>query len=352
MNFIRFELPAALFAVPVIILLICLFKFLNRRFEKEKGVLEEFESWIIPNRKKLKETIRGVCGAMWLMAAVIGFSGAQFFMAASSSPLHNIGEIIILDASRSMTSEEDVFGAGGRFGAAKREIIEELAPLSKNKIRPRLGLVIFSGSSRRSFMLYDNYDVLVKQVSGASIFSPNDQGTNYEAALSDALELCENAKDLIYCSAVLVTDGDREAETPGLFTGVLPKFAEKKVRLDVIGVGKKESPLPSLGELGSPMEFRQTERGTELVPILTKYDEKFLKEIASAGGGDFYRFDEKGFLRKHLSQIRNAVESEAREITKRWTDVSEYFYIAAVILLSIYLAFDIPFKKIKIKFLR
>lgn len=346
-RWIYFDQWLVVLGIPLFLLFwLILFLIAKRRKLREK-ISREFEPWFHSHWGIARRILYGFFLVEWPLAVLVGLGSPHLFLSVAKLLLHNAGFVVVLDGSWSMASEEDVFGMGGRFGAAKREIIEEFAPLVKERVRPRMGLVVFAGQTLKSFVLYDDYARFILQVESATIFPENVQGTNYRAALLDVLGLCEETKDLMWCGAVLITDGDREAETPGLFTEVLPKFLERNVRLDVIGVGKNDAPLPPLGEFGSPIDVEALEREGVIKKVTTKYDTKFLKEIATAGGGQFYEYGERGALRKHFQTIRTNIEKEVRERTKQWVDVSEYFYMAGLLGLFFMLILQVPFGRLK-----
>lgn len=348
-RFVTFEEPFFLLAIPLIgVLYLVFILFFYRRKLFKRRVPQELAVWVRPNWGRLRSMLHAGGAATWIIASLVGLSTPLLFLSAGQLPLQNVGFIVALDCSWSMASEEDIFGVGGRFGAAKREIVEEFTLLAGERTRPRLGVVCFAGITMRSFVLYDSYERFLEQVSNAVVLPENVQGTNYEAAFQDILSMCERAPDLIYCGAAVITDGDREDATkqPRLFTDILPRFREKNVRLDVIGVGKNEAPLPPLSGWGSPLDPDALERG-EIAPVKTKYDRDFLDEIAKAGGGEFYSYGERGALRKHLASIRATMEERVRHQTRRWTDVSEYCYLISYLGMFIFLVTHIPFHKIK-----
>ena len=346
-QYVRFERPFAIYAIPFVVALgYWIFRAVTK--SELRSVPQGLEEWVENVRSRGMEIFQHATAALVIGTTFAGLGGLQLLLLAAEPPLHNIGMIVMLDGSDSMRAEEDVFGAGGRFETAKRDIVEEFAPLIQEKVRPRMGFILFAGGTRRSFTLYDDYGVFLAQVSSATVMPSNDQGTNFVGALRDAFKLCNDAKDLVSCAAVLVTDGDLEAYAEGLFEEVLPKFRERQWRLDVIGVGKRAAPLPSLGERGVPLQFNP-ETG-EVTPEVTQYDPKFLRKIADAGGGEFYEAGERGGVRRHLQKIRGAVEGAIKEQTRQWTDATDYCFMASAVFLMVLLITFVPFARVRASF--
>ena len=332
---VAFAYPWVLLLIPLV-MLFWLLGFLEIKFEKRRARRIGLDQWYGPAFSRVPRLLIHFCDLGWKFAAVAGLAGLSLWLSPRHPPLNDSGRVYIVDVSRSMTAEEDVFGLGGRLGAAKREIAADIGWFISQDARMLTGIVLFAGNTRQSIVLNENPAQTLSQIMSAEIFSREDQGTNYVEALSAGLQMCQRAK-VEHCFAVLITDGDRAGLPPDheaiLFSKILPEFRHKRVRLDVIGVGRREAELPPSESYGRPMK----RSGPHLVPTTSMFDAVFLKRIAEAGGGEFFVAGERGATQRHLGATRKTAEKIVAQSMRTWIEVSEYCYMVSALLLGCHL---------------
>lgn len=133
---------------------------------------------------------------------------------------------------------------------------------------------------------------------------------------------------------VLFTDGE---DTEGHAAQEVENAKKLGIQVFVVGVGTKDGgQIPEFDDDGNPKGFKVDGKGQ---PIIAKLDEKGLKELASAGGGEdhYYRLHPRrlgtGTLVTALRQLK-AGERAWRPI-KKPRDVFEFFLFPGFMLLLI-----------------
>lgn len=269
---------------------------------------------------------------------VCSLAGLQYYSFDELPLKEQVGIVVCLDISRSMTAEELYFGEGGRLGAAKREIEDFVSHLSPGY---RLGLLVFAGNILDNLPpLTSKYEDFLLVVRGDALTPDliSDQGTNIEWAIKKAVDMFdEKAKIRII---IFVSDGEEEEGQQTDIESALSYARENKVKIYTIGVGRDTSPIPDYDS--EKIGYLKNDNGQV---IMTKPDARMLSRIANAAGGVYASYDQKEKLVGTLNQIINEAGVSSRIRIPQWKDLSQGFLLAAILLIILLWLMELKFLK-------
>lgn len=275
---------------------------------------------------------KGVLLVLALALLVVAVARPQRPGAAHLLPQRGLDLVVALDFSRSMLAA-DVYPT--RLDRARAELGRLLDELKGD----RVGLVAFAGVTL-SYPLTTDY-------AAAKLFwrdlTPADipvGGTNLAEAIRAGLELLRDGREHTQRPdghrpaqvMVLLTDG---ADTEGKALAAAQEAAKQGVRLYTVGMGTREGDLVLLKRnADGTAEYVSDGAGS---PVRMQLDDKTLRALAEATGGDYYAFDAG---RSGIDQVQKAiarlerVEEEAR-LVREPNELCGGFVGAALLLLLI-----------------
>ncbi len=196
--------------------------------------------------------------------------------------------IFALDVSNSMLAE-DV--KPNRLSKAKYEISRFVDRLGDD----RVGLVIFAGDSFLQCPMTLDKAALKLFLDVVSTSSIEAQGTNFGAAIDEALKAfraSERAAESLETPhsrnqvIILISDGEDHEKN---FDDALKRAIENKVRIYTVGIGSLQStPIPIYDETGRRIDFKRDKNNAV---ITTTFDGTMLQLIAEKTGGKFFHID-------------------------------------------------------------
>ena len=249
--------------------------------------------------------------------AVMGLMRPQAGFRLVTTTSQGVDAVIVLDLSRSMDAR-DV--RPSRLAAAKREALALLNGLEGS----RIGLVEFAGSARTVSPLSTDREGLASIIETASTRDLDRPGTDLGRALELAARLLTLPGERPR-AIVLLSDGENLEGNP---RDAQDNVKRSGAKLYTIGLGTPEGgTIPIVDSTG-------TEKGVKRDPegkvVITRLDEKTLRELAQAGGGRYERGDGTGRAGLRLvDPIRSGGAYEARGRTIRAYD-ERYPWFAAV----------------------
>lgn len=274
-------------------------------------------------------------GVLWVLALallVVAVARPQRPGAARLLPQRGLDLVVALDFSRSMLAA-DVYPT--RLDRARAELDRLLDELKGD----RVGLVAFAGVTL-SYPLTTDY-------AAAKLFwrdlTPADipvGGTNLGEAIRAGLTLLHDGREHERRPdghhpaqvMVLLTDG---ADTEGQARAAAAEAAKQGVRLYTVGMGTREGELVVLKKnTDGTAEYVSDGAGS---PVRMQLDDKTLRALAEAAGGEYYTFDAG---RSGIEQVQKAiarlerVEEEAR-LVREPNELCGWFVGAALLLLLI-----------------
>ena len=329
----RFAHPGLLYLLIVIPLLIVFFVMMARK--KKKAIAEFGNPELLEPLMPLLSFRRGAWKFVMLMLAlvfvIIGVAGPQFGSKLQQVKKKGVELMIALDVSNSMMAQDI---KPSRLEKAKLAIARMVEKLSNDKV----GLIVFAGDAYVQLPITTDYSSAKLFLSNISTDVVPIQGT----AIGSAIDLAaksftpetETSKAII-----VITDGETHQDDA---VAAAKRAREKGITVHTIGMGLEQgAPIP---EKGHPGQFMKDGSGNIVV---SKLDEKTLKEIAKSGEGLYVRASNTEVGLTQLLDEVNRMEKTLLE-ERIYTDYAEkYQYFLLVGLFFIFVEFMILGRKNK-----
>lgn len=237
--------------------------------------------------------------------------------------------IIALDVSKSMLSQDI---KPTRLDRAKQLI----GNLTDNLYNNRVGFVVFAGQAVLQMPLTDDVGAIKMYLSNINTDAVQLPGT----VIGNALLTADNAldvKDRKHKAVILITDGEDHEEVGD----AIKKLSDDGVAVYTIGVGTANgSPIPDPATGGD----KKDKNGNT---IISKLNEKELREIAGKTGGAYVLLDNDATVISTVTAKINSMEKKLIETGQVGSRNYFYFfpYFIAVVLLLLIIEIFIPERK-------
>ncbi len=322
----RFAHPEYLYALYIVPVLVGVFWFISR---KRKKVLENFadkklHDVLLPSYSGLKEKIKSGVLCLAIILLIVAAANPQIGTRVEEVKQAGIDVYICLDVSLSMQAQDI---KPSRLEKAKYEISNLIDKLHGD----RIGLIVFAGEAYVQFPLTTDYSAANLFLNAVDVNTVPQPGT----AIASAINLATKSFDYKFNTqkaVVVITDGeDHEGDIKKAVTDA----TDKGIKIYTIGLGSPDGvPIPVYNSNGQQTGFKQDQQGNT---VLTKIDESTLEEIASQGGGKYFRGsnnqDELDLIYKDLSSLTKT-EFGVKKVTD-YEDRFYYFLAPAIILLML-----------------
>lgn len=284
----------------------------------------------LATRRRLKN-IFFLLGLLFLFIALAGPQWGREKLLASSSYSQ---AVIALDVSNSMLAQDF---KPNRLESAKMMINMLLSQIKEQ----RLGLVAFTSKAYLQCPITTDTLALKNLTSSFSTTSVPVQGTS----LGAALEL--SAQMLSYYggkkAVVLITDG--EDHHPQDIEHALSLARENQINIISVGVGNPEGELIPLQTAGAK-EYKKDKQGN---PVLTKLNEKVLKELAQKTGGVYIRYTSEQKTASDILDQLELLDKTTDQKVKLFKYKNRYQIALGFALLFLLTSILIPLRKVKFK---
>lgn len=258
-----------------------------------------------------KYWIKNVLVFLSLVLLLVSWANPQWGNRKETVKVKSSDIVIALDISQSMLAEDI---SPNRMERAKFFVSE----LVKKLRGDRIGLIFFAGSAYLQMPLTSDYASAETFVKSASPSQAGTQGT----VIAEAIELSESvfgetAKG--QRALILISDGENhDAEA----IAAAKKAKDNGVTVFTLGIGTEEGAFIPINVRGN--RILKTDRTGNQVK--TALNTAILKDIANAGGGNFYMIDP---AMSALKTLDNALEKlEKQEVEQRsFTDFNSYFQL-------------------------
>ena len=268
---------------------------------------------LMPSVSSSKGWVRLTIFSLAFLFFVLGLSRPQIGARLKERNTKGVEIMIALDVSNSMMAEDY---SPNRLERAKLAISSLVDKLRDD----RIGLVVFAGTSFVQLPVTTDYTSAKMFLNSINTESVPIQGT----ALGEAITTCirsfstqsERSRAII-----VITDGENHEDDP---VAAAKQAAEMGIKVFTIGVGSAEGkPVPYKGEL-------LKDRDGNIV--VSRLDEKVLRDIASAGNGAYVRAGMSEFgLNPIVDDIRKMDEEMFNSVIFEEFD-EQYMYFFAIAL--------------------
>lgn len=218
----------------------------------------------------------------------------------SEIQLSGIDIMAAVDVSSSM--------AAGDLKPSRMEVIKQgLKDFTASLAGDRIGMMTFAGTNFVQCPLttdYDAYDLIIDSLYPGMLFKDGTAlGDAIKASVERMVEKGEKSKIMI-----LITDGESNMGTAPIDAAKIAK--EKDIRIYTIGVGTQAGGrIPEGTDMFGRVYFK-TYDGAE---VITKLDDRELKEIAGVTGGKYYRVTDLNAFKAIKDDIRYMEENKTKK---------------------------------------
>ncbi|MBR1569332.1 MAG: VWA domain-containing protein [Bacteroidales bacterium] len=312
LMFADYKFLYLLLLIPVFLVGYGLLRYFRSRRVKAFGDPALVEA-LMPSRSRSKGWVRMVLFCLGFLFFVLGLARPQTGAKLSEHKTRGAEIIVALDVSNSMLAEDY---SPNRLERAKLAI-SRLTDLLQDD---RIGLVIFAGTSFVQLPVTTDYVSAKMFLGSIDTGSIPVQGT----AIGDAIRLsiksfsAQSEKSRVI---IVISDGENHEDDP---VEAARQAAEFGIKVYTIGVGSAEGqPIPVDGSL-----LRDKDGGI----VVTRLDEKTLRDIARAGNGAYIHAGNEEFgLNPIVQDIRRMEDEEFGSIVFEEYD-EQYMYFFAVAL--------------------
>ncbi len=274
----------------------------------------ELVAQLMPDVSSSKGWLKVTFFSLAFLFFVLGLSRPQLGARLQERETNGVEIMIALDVSNSMLAQDYSPSRLERAKLAISRLVDKLAG-------DRIGLVIFAGESFVQLPITTDYvsaKAFLKSVNPGSIPI---QGT----ATADALMTCARSfstQSEKSRAIILISDGE---DHEGNVLETAESIAQEGIKIYCIGVGSsKGEPIPMDGDM-----LRDKDGNI----VVTRLDESTLKEIASAGGGEYVRASAGEFgLNPIIDDIRTIEASKLKSVVFEDFD-EQYMYFFGIALL-------------------
>ncbi|MDP4115801.1 MAG: VWA domain-containing protein, partial [Bacteroidota bacterium] len=291
--------------LPVVLLVLFIYLNYTKKKKLEKFSSKELLGILIPDYS-FKKTLLKQCLIVVSIVLLITCLAAPQIGAKFEDVKQTGSDVyILLDVSLSMKAK-DV--PPSRLDNAKLQIENLISNLKGD----RIGLIVFSGEAYVQFPLTNDYSAARLFLNAIDESTVPQHGTSISSALNLAVNSFDNKPS--DKAVVIITDGE---DHEGNIFEEIENGQEKNIKFYFIGIGTKEGKTIPVGNQVKIDFYGDT--------VITKLDDKVLKEIALKGGGKYYQANGSSnalmSIYSDLGQLKKAEYG-----TKRVTAYEDRYY--------------------------
>lgn len=311
-NFAQPQYLLLIFLIPLFFVSYVLMRHFRRRRIRKFGD-ERLVRGIMPSVSRSKGWVKLVLFSLAFFFFSIGMSRPQIGAKLKEHKTKGAEIMIVLDVSNSMLAEDY---SPNRLERAKLAISKLVDRLRDD----RIGLIVFAGSSFVQLPITTDYVSAKMFLNSISPESVPIQGTAIGEAINTAIRSF-SAQSEKSRAIIVITDGENHEDDPA---AAAKQAAEMGIRVFTIGVGSSEGkPIPMDGEL-------LKDRSGNIV--VSRLDEKTLKQIAAAGNGMYVRAGNSEFgLNPIIDEIQKMQDEQFSSVVFEEFD-EQYMYFFGIAL--------------------
>ena len=333
-RFENIEFIYLLVLIPVLLLVFIMGRRIRKRSLKRFGdpaILNRLMPFLSVNRPVVKFLLI----LFALVFIILGMARPQFGSKLEEIKRKGIEIVIALDVSNSMLAEDI---QPNRLEKAKQAIARLVEKLADDKI----GLIVFAGDAYVQMPVTSDYTSVKMFLSSINTQIVPKQGT----AIGSAIDLGINSfspDNEVSKALIIITDGEDHNDDA---VSLAREAAEKGIVIYAVGVGTSNgTPIPIYS--GNQRSFRKDRQGNI---VMTKLNEKILREITNAGNGSYIRATNNRLGLNMLFDQISAIEKKELE-TRVYSEYDEKFqYMIGLAL--IFILFDFILLERKNKYLK
>ncbi len=252
---------------------------------------------LMPSFSQFRFNLKAILLLVTVTLLIIAISGPQFGSKLTKVKHTGIEIIVALDVSNSMMAEDIL---PNRLERAKQELTRLMDKMQDD----RFGLIVFAGDAYTQIPITNDYLSAKMFLTGINPDMVSRQGT----AIGSAIELAVNSfgpSTATSRAIIVISDGENHE---GDVESACKEARDKGIKIFTIGMGLPQGARIPMNENSYSQDFRRDKDGNF---VITRLNEQMLSEIASLGGGNYYRANAPGMgLTSMLSQLRKLDKAE------------------------------------------
>jgi len=291
------------------------------RLERKRRIAKfgdpELVGQLMPSWSGAKGWIHTVLFTLAFMCLSVGLARPQIGAKLSKHETRGAEIVICLDVSNSMLAEDY---SPNRLQRAKLAISRMADKLQED----RLGLVIFAGTSFVQLPVTTDFVSAKMFLNAIDTDAIQVQGTAIGDAIHTAIRSF-SAQSEKSRAIVVISDGENHEDDP---VAAAKDAADNGIKVYTIGVGSAEGqPIPLDGEL-----IKDSEGNI----VVSKLDEKTLKDVAEAGNGAYVHAGNGEFgLNPIIDDLRKLEDEEYNSVVFEEYDEQFMYFLAAALVLFV-----------------
>jgi Ca-activated chloride channel homolog len=265
-----------------------------------------------------------LAGACLALAA----AGPRWGVRSAEGRALSLNVVITTDISRSMLAEDVEPNRLERARLLSRRLLRELPG-------DRFGLVVFAGRAYTLSPLTVDHSALELYIDALDPAMVSQGGSSIASALTQATDLVRGSEEAGGDRVIVLLSDGEALEDDEPIREAIERTARAGVRVMTVGFGTtRGATVPVIDEsTGEVIGQRRDEYGDI---VITRLDERLLREIASRTGGSYMRADDAAALTRLVGELRGMQRGQG-ENAMRLEPRERYALFAAVGLLLLLL---------------
>ncbi len=263
-----------LLLLPVLAGLYILYLYWRKRNIRKFGN-PELISTLMPDFSQFRKNLKFILLLLASLSIILAIAGPQFGSKLTEMKREGVEIIVTLDISNSMLAEDI---KPNRLERAKQELSLLLDRLNND----RIGLIIFAGEAYTQIPITNDYLSAKMFLSGINTQMITKQGTDIGAAIQLALRSFDS-RSQAGKAIVIISDGENHE---GGVSEAINKANKMGIKIFTVGMGTNQGGRIPVSSSPFNRDFHRDREGNFVV---TRMNEAMLMEIASNGGGEYYR---------------------------------------------------------------
>ena len=246
---------------------------------------------------------------------------------------------LVIDTSKSMLAQDIRLS---RFEHAKREVLNLIEDLNGD----RIGIIAFAGDAFIQCPLTLDYGALKLFLDYLEVGSVPVPGTDIATAIKMARKSFEKLSKDTNKFMIIMSDGESFENDPIKSAMVA---SDQNIIIHTVGIGTANGePVPVYDENGKFLSYKKNKNNE---PVLSKINERVLKEISISTGGDYFSSNLGEFVMDQIYKKISSYEKKVLEesLLQMHKDRYQWFLAITFILLlfELLLSEQIFYKKAK-----
>jgi Ca-activated chloride channel family protein len=324
METFRFAQPDMLYLLLLVPILVILWLAGNRRrrIARQRFGESDLVKRLSPDYSPARMTAKFFLRLLAFVIAVLTVARPQFGSRLEEVKREGVEVVIALDVSNSMLATDIIPSRLERAKQAISQLVDQLR-------NDRIGLILFAGDAYTQIPITNDYLSAKMFLASAGPEAVSKQGTAIGAAIELGTKSFTPDSDKSR-ALIIITDGENHEDDA---VEKAREAAEKGIVIHTIGIGSPDgSPIPM--KVGGGVDYLRDRDGNT---VISKLDEKGLKEIASVTGGRYVRASTTSIgLNEIYNDIGRMKKSEVNAVM--YTEYNDQFLIPAAMLFLLLLA--------------